>query len=498
MHVDPRPSDLVKSLRGFGYRPATAIADLIDNSLSAGATAIRVEFLWDDAYPRLRVTDNGHGMTPEALVEAMRFGRDTTGERAKDDHGRFGLGLKTASFSQARVLTVCTKAQGVAPATRRWDIDHLAAVDKWDLQDGPLPGSDSFLAAIADMPCGTIVLWEGLDVLMGGTDGSIDAMFEIAEGVSRHIAMVFHRFLADGRADISVNGEAVRAWDPFMRDHVDCVVSGPQTLHSGEERYDVVVTGYVLPTRSRLNDDEYERAAGPMGWLAQQGFYVYRADRLLVAGSWLGIGRAGKSWAIDRKFIQARISLDITNASDLDWGIDVRKSMASPPAIFLKPLRQMAEEIRRRAKSSYRAFLALERSVKEASGAEVPIWIATAQSGPVPRFHINRRHPVVQALRSSVRDKSRLRALLTLIDREAPVQPRSTPVGLHAAAVDANRVLQEQSIRPLAAAIYYSLRNGRGMTREEAQGEMLAKPQFKEYEELVILVIDEFEGGRVA
>jgi hypothetical protein len=335
-------------------------------------------------------------------------------------------------------------------------------------------------------------------VMMGGTDGSIDALFEIADAVSKHIGMVFHRFIADGRLDVTVNGDAVRAWDPFMSDHGDCMASGPQSLRDGDGP-DVVVTGYVLPAHSQLTDDEYERGGGPLGWLEQQGFYVYRADRLLVAGSWLGIGRAGSPWPIERKFSQARISLDITNSDDLGWGIDVRKSMATPPAAFLKRLRQLAEEIRRRAKNSYRAFRTVERAAADKGyDAEVPIWIASSQAGAVPRFRINRRHPVVRSLRGAVKDQAKLRQLLALIDREAPVQPRSAPAVLQATAVDAGRALQEQSIRQLIVPVYYSLRNGRGMSEEEALNDMLARPQLKEHEELVILTIEEYERGRKA
>jgi hypothetical protein len=484
---------MVKSLRGLGYRPATAIADLIDNSLSAGATIVQVEFLWHESNPRIRVTDNGRGMTSPELIEAMRFGRDPTAPRSVDDLGRFGLGLKTASLSQARVLTVCSKSAGHETATYRWDIDHVEACDHWDLQNGAAPGSESFLEAIVPVPAGTIVLWENTDSLLAGTDRSIDALFEIAEAVSKHVGMVFHRFISDNRVMITVNGSGVRAWDPFMSQHPDCVVSAPEVLRELGGDHEIAVTGYVLPPRSRLSDDEYERAAGPGGWTAQEGFYVYRAERLVVAGGWLGIGRAGKPWRLDGSFALARISVDISNAVDLDWGIDVRKSIASPPVAFQRSLRQLAEEIRRRSRSAFRAFqtAAREKRITD-EGAETPIWVAS-RNGPVPQFRINRRHPAVKSVREAIGNGSKLRSLLDLLDKEAPVQPRSLTIPAPAVQVEANRALQESSIRPLVRAVYYSLRNARGLGPAAAKTEMLAQSTFRDHETLVVITIEEYE-----
>jgi hypothetical protein len=347
------------------------------------------------------------------------------------------------------------------------------------------------------MVSGTIVVWERLDGAFAGANRSIDALFEIAESVSRHIGMTFHRFISNGKVEITINGATVRAWNPFMADHPECVVSGPQTLRDNDRGHEVGVTGYVLPSKSRLSDDDYESGGGPLGWLEQQGFYIYRQDRVVVAGGWLGIGRAGKAWRLDRKFVQARINLDITNSADLDWGLDVRKSMASPPAAFLKPLRQLAEEIRRRSKNSDKAFRTTQHAVRDSiAGTEIPIWIVAPQASPVPQFRINRRHPVVRDLRNSVKDQKKLRALLLLIDREAPVQPRTSGAISSAVVVDASRALQDEAIRQLAATVYYSHRNARRLSMTEALEAMLASPAFKEHEALVTLTIEEIERGK--
>jgi hypothetical protein len=492
VQVAPRPSEIIKSLRGLGYRPATAVADLIDNSLSAGAKIIQAEFLWDENNPCIRITDDGRGMTNAELVEAMRLGRDPTTARVAGDLGRFGLGLKTASLSQARVLTVCSKAEGHEPAIFRWDIDHVATSDRWDLQSGPLPNSEHLLQRIATISSGTIVLWEKPDVLLADTNGSIDALFEIADAVGKYVGMVFHRFIANGRVTITINGAPVRPWDPFMSGHPECEVDGPKVLGAEGSDRKIVATGYILPPRSRLSSDDYEIYAGPEGWIAQQGFYVYRDDRLVVAGGWLGLGRGGKAWRLDRFFSLARISLEITNSADMDWRIDLRKSSASPPPSFKQKIRQFAEEIRRRSKSALRALQAIPRERNADERNERPIWIPL-RGRPLPQFRIDRRHPAVKSVRNAIGNRGKLKALLNLLDREMPIQPPSLAAPNATVSSNASRELQESSIRPLVRTVYYSLRNGSGLGVMEAKQKMLSSPAFRDHEAFVIVTIDEYE-----
>jgi len=480
---------MVKSLRGLGYKPATAVADLVDNSLSAGASQIQIEFIWGQGDPKLRVTDNGRGMTAAELVDAMRFGKDPEAPRAPEDLGRFGFGLKTASLSQARILTVCSKAMGQPPAIRRWDIDHIDQADNWDLLEGTQAGSESLIQPAIEQENGTVVLLEKPDGLLAGTDGSIDSLFEIADVVSKHLAMVFHRFIADGGVVITVNNTKIRAWDPFMSEHPDCVVSGPDTVQNSAGDRKIVVTGYVLPSKAKLTAEEFEQSAGPNGWIGQEGFYLYRADRLVVAGGWLGLGKGGSVWRPDRNFALARISVDIANSSDFDWSIDVRKSMASPPEPFRTSLRQIAEEIRRRSKSALR--MSRNGGEEKVSAASVsPIWMESV--GPAKQFRINRRHPAVRKVRELGGDANALRALLRLIDKEVPIIPR-VPVTLPGGAIEAGRALQDISIRRLVRTLYYSLKNSKGLTVADAIQEILAQPTFSGHAALVVLTIEEYE-----
>ena len=109
-HVPPRAASLVESLRDIGYTFHAAVADVVDNSITAQATEIEILDNSDPDYPAIGIVDNGHGMAEPELTEAMRLGtRSPTDEREPFDLGRFGLGMKTAAFSQCRRLTVITR-----------------------------------------------------------------------------------------------------------------------------------------------------------------------------------------------------------------------------------------------------------------------------------------------------------------------------------------------------------------------------------------------------
>lgn len=228
LEVLPDPVSLIESMRAVGYTVEAAIADLIDNSISAGATEISVEYdaSLNDAY--VAILDNGCGMTPSELTEAMRHGRNPSERRDPSDLGRFGLGLKTASLSQCRKLTVIAKKDGVTCA-RRWDLDVVQQEERWvvvvpeesDYKELPLAKN------LEALPSGTLVVWQNLDRLVAG---AIDPQAEMTlrlESLRNHLALVFHRFTTKESdfdlVEISLNGLKLPQRDPFLK--VTCVKS---------------------------------------------------------------------------------------------------------------------------------------------------------------------------------------------------------------------------------------------------------------------------------
>ena len=245
-NAPPRARAMIEALRGLGYSTATALADLVDNSIAAGAGCVNLLFVWEGPDSHIIIQDDGRGMDDAGLDRAMRLGHQSPLDaRADDDLGRFGLGLKTASFSQCRRLTVASRQEGGAVACLRWDLDVLASSDDdaWRLLVGPADGSRRLLDPLQAVRQGTRVLWENLDRIV--TPGFSEQNFlDLIDVIESHLAMVFHRYLTGNRPRlrIAINDRAVKPWDPFLASHDSTWSSPPAVLAPG-----VAAQCHVLP-----------------------------------------------------------------------------------------------------------------------------------------------------------------------------------------------------------------------------------------------------------
>ncbi|MDC3124137.1 ATP-binding protein [Gammaproteobacteria bacterium] len=438
----PDASAMIESMRAHGYTLSTAIADLIDNSIAAGASKVWIDFRWEKSNSYITITDNGSGMDESNLREAMKLGsQNPLIERDIEDLGRFGLGLKTASFSQARRLTVVSRKKGKT-SLRRWDLDHLSKpeIEGWQLLKSPHDESINRINKLVEkkIKSGTEVLLERLDRVIGDLENiknegaSLEYWSAKISEVRTHVGMVFHRFLsAPGkqRLMIFVNDVTVDSWDPFQDNH-------PATNIFASDRTDalskgtVELTGFVLPHRDMFKPDNpeisrrlHEAAAGPKGWNAHQGFYVYRNKRLIIDGDWLGLG-PGTGWKKEEHYKLARIRLDIPNSTDHEWQIDVKKSSASVPPALKKYLEGMAKTVREEAKKVY-AFRGGIRNRKRSGNVnDAAPWESRLTKNGQRTYRIDRKHPTVSAVLKSVEGISRkaINSFLVLIEQTVPVQ----------------------------------------------------------------------------
>lgn len=417
----PRAMAMLESLRGLGYSTGAALADIIDNSVSAGASEVRLDFAWDGPKSRITVIDDGRGMDDAELESAMRLGdKNPLDARATHDLGRFGMGLKTASFSQCRRLTVATVKNGVTSCLR-WDLDELAADPDggWLLFEGPAPGSKPFIAALKGKKAGTVVLWETMDRVVT-TGYTADDYLALTVEVEAHLAMVFHRLLQGPRARLKLllNGRAIAPWDPFMSGHAAKPWTSPTTRHATDYGA-IAVQCHVLPHRDKLTYTEFEANGGPAGWTAQQGFYVYRNERLLVAGGWLGLGNS-RAWNREEAHRLARIRLGIHNTADVDWKIDVRKSTARPPVSLRPWLTLLAENTRERARRVF-AYRGTPMPTQGNTPIEQAWRVERVKDGM--RYRIEESHPSVAAVLGNARGLAPLvKAMLRVIEETVPVQ----------------------------------------------------------------------------
>jgi len=494
--VEPRASAMIESLRAFGYNVQAAIADLIDNSISADAANVWLSFCWEGSNSHVSIRDDGLGMTEAQLIHAMRPGsQNPLEERKADDLGRFGLGLKTASFSQCRRLTVASRSKDHAIAIRRWDLDYVNQVDEWRLLRTPAESSAQKMNDLETTPCGTIVLWECLDRIVGEAkiddQKAQDDFLKMMEVVENHLAMVFHRFLEKrDHLKIWINHRLVDPWNPFLPDAQATQILPLETLTFKGET--VRLQPYVLPHHSKIDLDTYNKAAGTNGWNAQQGFYVYRNERLLVAGDWLGLGGYRK----DEHCKLARIQVDLPNSMDSDWNIDIKKSRARPPTQLKADLKRIARLTRYRATEIYRhrgKVIARENAEKY-----VFPWDKKLRRGKV-FYAVNQGHPLVQeALKLPDTYQSVIRALLRLLEETVPVQqiwidnstePEKQPQPFDGTSSD--QVLE------VMVEIYRVLRKS-GMTKDQARNRILTMEPFQHFETLVKTLSDQLIRGNLA
>lgn len=478
--AEPRADALIESLRAFGYSPESAVADLLDNSISAGARHIDVEFFWDGADSHVAVRDDGRGMDDGALFAAMRPGSTSPlEERDAKDLGRFGLGLKTASFSQARELTVITQSAGSEQAAiRRWDLDVVQASGQWRLYKSA-PASLRF-KPLSDKP-GTLVIWSKCDRLVGQADrGDAKAQSRfnhVARRVSDHLGAIFHRFMVGrGKIVIRVNGTTLTPWDPFLESHTATQNLGTEKLALKDAH--IEVTPMVLPHRSKLDDVEQRTGAGEAGWNQQQGFYLYRGNRLLVQGDWLGLG-----FAKEEHTKLARIVVDIPTSLDHEWQVDVKKSSARVPGPLQADLRRIATATRRQAEEVYRHRGKL--MVRRTSQEFVMAWLQYKTRDGEVRYRVNRAHPVITALLEvSGGNKKVVERSLRFIEETIP----TTLIGVSIAnALDFQPVPFSGSrpeLTPLLKFVFAGLIED-GLDRIEALSKIAAAEPFVQYPEVV-------------
>ena len=352
LKASPGARRLMESLRNMGYDCSTAIADLADNSIAANASEIYIDiFTKQDSRPAaIVITDNGKGMDKNELHEAMRSGAFQ--DYSADDLGKYGLGLKTASLSQCRTLTVSSKPKS-ARAKRslrnfmRWDIDHVYETDDWDLlvpSDNELENWEKeILNNGTSRENGTVVLWTNLDEalpLLSSHDVSERENFlaQLITDVEAHLRMVFHRFMQGSvtgrhKLDIYVCGERLLPWDPFCRGEktkeldilkLPVVSVDPD---GSKLRGNVTISPFVLPREDEFSSPAAWRdASGPRGWNQQQGLYFYRNNRLLQAGGW------SRLRSVDEHTKLLRVAVDFPGDLDNEFSINVTKMRAGIPA----------------------------------------------------------------------------------------------------------------------------------------------------------------------
>lgn len=324
----PFAPSLIESMRSLGYSFPSAIADLLDNSISAKARNIDIVSS-PGMDPSLIILDDGNGMTEHELYEAMRYGSSNPLEtRREDDLGRFGLGMKAASLSQCRKLIVVSKKEEKISAYS-WDLDYVIDSKSWMLMGFKEEEMLQFphIDQLLDKEHGTYIYLSEFDRIKEGTGNVSETFNKCLDDMINHLALVFHRFIDEGLI-IRVNQMKIEARDPFLSYHRATQRKRESSFRINNEK--ITLKPFILPHLSKLCQDDLDKVGGKDRLRSEQGFYVYRNKRLIIWGTWFRLERK------DELNKLARVMVDIPNSLDYMWSIDIKKSVATLPDIIKK------------------------------------------------------------------------------------------------------------------------------------------------------------------
>lgn len=379
---------LMESTRAIGYTLEAAIADIIDNCIAAEASRAEIFFFpVGDSY--IAILDDGNGMDACEIETAMRYGSQNPNDRRNPtDLGRFGLGLKTASLSQCRMLTVVSKQSNCIEA-RRWDIDYVNQTGEWSLLILDEAEEMEFLPQfekLKEMESGTLVIWQNLDRLKMGEINFERSMGKKMDEVRSHLSLVFHRYINGEiglkRLQIKMNNVFIEPADPFLAKR-NTQAMADEILYIDDAT--VAVKAHILPHISLMLPEELASLGGKEGLRRRQGFYVYRNKRLLIWGTWFRMMRKGELSKL------ARVQVDIPNDLDNLWTLDIKKSTAMPPEAVRSSLESIIERMADRSKQTW-----TYRGKKETADSVVHIWQRFKGINGGVYYEINRDHPFVE------------------------------------------------------------------------------------------------------
>jgi hypothetical protein len=407
----PEPIAHLESNRSLGYSVAEAVADLVDNSITARANEIYLFFNWNNGTPEFKLRDNGFGMNKTELINSFRLG--STIERAEDDLGRFGFGMKTASLSQARELVVISKTIESDVNLRSLDLDFIANKNtKWNLKHCSETDFKSDIEALLNINSGTILVWKNWDRAPQTKDDFVDVIV----GVSDYLSICFHRFIENG-LKIMIHDQLLKPVSPIP---VESQKFSEISLSKNSKSKQV---GYILrhPKFWELDYDNSVHLNSYKlfnGFQSQQGIYIYRCNRLLNPfGGWLGLVKPTNSSKL------ARVIIDYPNSADKLWSLDITKTNASVPYVFRKEIEKLIERTKLESASKItRGTKSIAKRVRNLHDNSL-VWVAKEDPAmKCYRYFPDIEHPIFASLINEGKiEKKNLEFLLDILSQNLPI-----------------------------------------------------------------------------
>jgi hypothetical protein len=359
-------------------------------------------------------------MSKQELLNSMSIGSsDPLNERSVYDLGRFGMGMKTASFSLGKKLTVLAKNNGDI-SNACWDLDYVRDRDAWEIliEDNSNDLISSLSERISNYNNGTAICISNIDkVIASDSSAEKKKFYKMIDNIKAHLSLVYHRFMESREISIFVNGTLLTPWNPFIpQNNARQELEQEEVIKNGHK---VIIKPYVLPHKTKFaNDDEFKAAGGYRGWLQHQGFYVYRNRRLIIYGTWFGLFKKEMSFNL------ARIQLDIYSDSDFDWQIDIKKSKAVPPAYTDEIIRLSAENAVKRSVKVYNSRGTYSGHKGNSNSPQLSyVWEQRKDSRGAYSFYLNKKHTLLNKLTTLLNSEQReiLNAYLSLVEKCSPM-----------------------------------------------------------------------------
>ena len=423
--VTPNAEFLIRASSEQGYSLEAALADLIDNSISAQATKVELLVDTEEESFTLYVADNGNGMTNIELANAMKFpSQSPENRRQPNDLGRFGLGMKTASFSQTRKFTVLSKKNNDQEyCARTWDLKALKD-GGWRVIVNPKKdiatviskykkiSSDSFLGSFENFKPNTIVIWHGLhkfEEFISERDTKQTLYKELLEVTSEHLSIAFHRFMerTDRPISIRLNHKILEPFNPLPSDARDFRGLGPlsRTFNNGDFSFE----GFILPSRAISESRSHSQwTTKNRSLLDMEGMYVYRSDRLISFGGWHNLSQRTARHSL------ARLKVNIGNNSDSHLHLNVAKSQVRIPDDLRLTLKGYIATLKEEAAREYNNKSVPDPNLKRERNQDL-LSIVQTTKGAI--FEVNQNFPLFRSATEGLGklQKSSVKALLRLL-----------------------------------------------------------------------------------
>jgi hypothetical protein len=446
----------------MGYQLETALADVVDNSIAASSTEIDINFKWNNSKCVISILDNGFGMNESELIQALTFAsKNISQERDSSDLGRFGLGLKSASLSQARVLEVYSKKKEVI-SSFSWNLNDLEKANDglWVLSQCDMPLNK--LNEVFSHSSGTLVLWKDIDGIFSPGFGE-SSFLDLIDIVESHLSLIFHRFIEDGLI-IRINGKGILPYNPFNQ-YSAYYISPSENIGVINEPVYVKAHLYMPTDLREYNSDSC---------------YIFRGNRLLYSGGWLGINISNNI-----KSSPTKLAIEITNRSDKEWSIDIIKSKANLP-VFIK------NKISKYLKTINKMLYKPPREKRVITGNLEDLWIREDQGSS--SFKLNRNSQLIVGFTEVVPEKLRNQfvELLNEIESSVPLKVERIFQNTLINNEDTNK-LSDEAMKEIRLHLLRLIK-GRGLSVDAAKEKVINSGVFSGYEADIDSVAKEIKG----